>query len=208
MATTAAAAKAPVEAPVAAPKKSKLLPIIAVTLLLLIAAGAGAWWFLGQSSAEDEEAPEVASKPSIFLPLEQFTVNLQPEEGQQFLQTAMTLKVHEQEIADAIKAQMPEVRSRVLFLLSSKKPSQLATLEGKNKLIEELMLEVEAALPPAKGKAKKAKKHAQDDEDAKSAKKGKNKAKAKAKAKEEAVEAEEPAPRRVVAVYFTHFIVQ
>jgi flagellar protein FliL len=207
MATTAAAAKAPVEAPEAAPKKkSKLLPIIALTLLLLIAAGAGAWWFLGQSSADDEEVPEVASKPSIFLPLEQFTVNLQPEEGQQFLQATMTLKVSEQDIADAIKAQMPEVRSRVLFLLSSKKPSQLATVEGKNKLIEELMQEVEATLPLAKGKAKKSKKRAEDEEDSKATKKGKNKA--KAKAKEEAAEAEQTLPRRVVAVYFTHFIVQ
>lgn len=208
MATTAAAAKAPVDAPVEAPKKkSKLLPIIAIVLVLLIAGGAGAWWFLGQSAADEEEAP-VASKPSIFLPLDQFTVNLQPEDGQQFLQTTMTLKVHEQEVADAIKAQMPEVRSRVLFLLSSKKPSQLATLEGKNQLIEEVIQEVEATLPPAKGKAKKAKKRADDDEESKSAKKGKNKAKAKAKAKEETEDAEESAPRRVAAVFFTHFIVQ
>ena len=40
----------------------------------------------------------------------------------------------------------------------------------------------------------------------KAAKKGKNKA--KAKAKEDVADAEEPAPRRVVAVFFTHFIVQ
>jgi flagellar FliL protein len=204
MATTAAAAKAPVETPAAEPskKKSKLLPIISIVLVLAIAGGAGAWWFLGREAADENEAAEIASKPAIFLPLEQFVVNLQPEEGQQFLQTTMTLKVTDPDVAEAIKAQMPEVRSRVLFLLSSKKPSQLSSVEGKNKLIEELMHEVEATLPAVK--PKKAKKGDEDDDP----KAKKAKGKAKAKAKEEAQPHGEALQRRVHAVYFTHFIVQ
>jgi len=203
MATTAAAAKAPVEVPAAQPgKKSKLLPIIAIVLLLSIAGGAGAWWFLGRDAAEEDEAAEIANKPAIFVPLEQFTVNLQAEDGQQFLQTAMTLKVTDPDVAEAIKTQMPEVRSRVLFLLSSKKPSQLSSLEGKNKLVAELIQEVEAALPVLK--PKKAKKRAGDEDDEPKAKKGKGKAKAKAEAEPQ----QEASPHRVHAVYFTHFIVQ
>lgn len=201
MATSAAAAKAPVEAPAAPPKKKSRLLLIVVLLLVMIGAGgAGAWWFLGREAADEDEVELADAKPPIFLPLEQFTVNLQAEDGQQFLQTAVTLKLAEAEIAEAIKAQMPQVRSRVLFLLSSKKPSQLASLEGKNKLSEEIIQEVEASLPAPK-KPKKAKKS--EDEDAK--KKAK---KAKAKAKDEAAATGEPAPRRVLAVYFTHFIVQ
>jgi flagellar protein FliL len=200
MATSAAAVKAPAEAPASTPKKkSNLLLIITLVATLLAAGGAGAWWFLSQSQGDDAEAEEIASRPSIFLPLDQFTVNLQPEEGQQFLQTALTLKLSEQEIADAIKAQMPEVRSRLLFLLSSKKPSQLSSLEGKNKLAEEILREVEAALPPVRAKARKSKK---SDDEAKTAKKGK-----KAKA-QEAPEEQEELPSRVLAVFFTHFIVQ
>jgi flagellar FliL protein len=202
MATSAAAAMAPVEAPASAPrKKSKVLLIVLLAVVLLVSGGAGAWWFLSRSHGDDEDTQEIESKPSIFLPLEQFTVNLQPEEGQQFLQTAMTLKVSEQDVSDAIKAQMPEVRSRLLLLLSSKKPSDLSSVEGKNKLIEEIQREVEAVLPPVKAKTKKPKKK---DDDARSTKKGK---KAKAKAQEEAEEQEE-LPRRVLAVYFTHFIIQ
>ena len=200
MATTAAAAKAPVEAiPQAAPtkKKSKLMVIIIAVTLMLAAAGAGAWFFL-LNEAEDEE-PKVSSKPAVFLPVDQFTVNLQPEEGQQYLQVAMTLKVLDQAAADAIKAQMPEVRSRVLLLLSSKKPSQLVTLEGKNKLIEEIAHEVEMPLAADKN-AKPAKKKSDVE-----AKKVKGKAKAKS-ADDEAPKA--AAPTRVLAVYFTHFIVQ
>lgn len=207
MATSAAAIKAPAkaqaEAPAEAQKKSKgkLLLIVALVLALLAAGAGAAWWFLAPSHADDEEAQEAPAKPSIFLPLEQFTVNLQPEEGQQFLQTSVTLKLTEQDVADAIKAQMPEVRSRLLFLLSSKKPSEIATIEGKNKLVEEIADEVEAVLPPLKAKAKR---KAGGDED-KAARKGKSKAKAKAKEEDTA---EESPPRRVVAVFFTHFIVQ
>ena len=202
MATTAAAAKSPVEAaPEAGPttrKKSKLLVIIIALAVVLAAAGAGAWFFLFNQTDEDGE-PKVSSKPAVFLPVDQFTVNLQPEDGQQYLQVAMTLKVVDQAVAESIKALMPEVRSRVLLLLSSKKPSQLVTLEGKNKLIEEIAREVETGLAGDKS-AKPAKKKSDVE-----AKKVKGKAKAKAQDEEASKAA---APARVLAVYFTHFIVQ
>ena len=201
MATTAAAAKSPVEAaaPEAAPtkKKSRLLIIIIALTVVLAGAGAGAWFFLSNEAEDDE--PKVSSKPAVFLPVDQFTVNLQPEDGQQYLQVAMTLKVADQAVADSIKAQMPEVRSRVLLLLSSKKPSQLVMLEGKNKLIAEIAHEVEMGLGPDKN-AKPAKKKSDGE-----AKKVKGKAKAKAQEDEASKAA---APARVLAVYFTHFIVQ
>ena len=196
MATPAAAAKASAGASVAAPKTSRLLLVILLALVFLVAGIAGTWWFLGQARGDDEDAP---ARTAVFLPLEQFTVNLQPQDGQQYLQTAMTLKVIDQSVADTIKAQMPEVRSRLLFLLSSKKPSELNTVEGKNQVIEEIIREVEAVLPPAKGKARAKKRSAE----AKSAKKGK-----KARATEEAEEDEEEEPSRVLAVFFTHFIIQ
>ena len=199
MATSAVAAKPAVEPAATAPqKKSKLLLIVTLVVVLLTAAAGAAWWFM--QSAGDAEEEAVEAKPSIFLPLDQFTVNLQPEEGQQFLQVAMTVKVADQEVAEGIKAQMPQVRSRVLFLLSSKKPSEVGSLEGKNKLIEQLIQELDAVLPPVRKKRKAA---ADGGEDAVKAKKSKK----KAMAKEEAVE-EEAAPARVLAVYFTHFIVQ
>jgi len=196
MATSAA--KAPADA-AAAPKKSKLPLIIILVVVLLAGAGAG-WFFLGRDAGEEEEDHSAANKATVFFPLDQFTVNLQPEEGQQFLQVAMTLKVVNQQTADAIKAALPEVRSRVLLLLSSKKPSQIGSLEGKAKLAEDIIREVEAPLPSEKKKKKRRKPKAADEGD------GKTK-KAKGKAVEE-VEEEDDAPERVLDVFFTHFIVQ
>ena len=202
MATTAAA-KAPADLPQAAPKKkSKLTLIIAIVAVLIVAAAGAAWYFLGRAGADDEEEPRASSKPAVFLPVDQFTVNLQPEDGSQFLQVAMTLKVVDQDTADAIKSLLPEVRSRVLLLLSSKKASQLTSPEGKTKLAEEIIGEVEAPLPHGKHKAKPKKANADADE----AKSAKTKKKAKAQPAAEADEAQ--APHRVQAVYFTHFIIQ
>ncbi len=197
MATSAA--KAPADA-AAAPKKSKLPLIIILVVVLLAGAGAG-WFFLGRDAGgEEEEDHSTADKATVFFPLDQFTVNLQPEEGQQFLQVAMTLKVVNQQTADAIKAALSEVRSRVLLLLSSKKPSQIGSLEGKAKLAEDIIREVEAPLPYERKKKKRRKPKAAEEGDGK-AKKGKGKA-------EEEVEEEDDAPERVLDVFFTHFIVQ
>ena len=45
------------------------------------------------AAGEEEETPKHSTKASVFVPLEQFVVNLQPDDGPQFLQTQMTLKV-------------------------------------------------------------------------------------------------------------------
>jgi flagellar FliL protein len=71
--------------------------------------------------------------------MEPFTVNLQSENGDQFLQVTLTLQVPDQVQEDLIKTFMPQVRSRLLFLLSSKKPSEITTVEGKKKLIDEII---------------------------------------------------------------------
>ena len=203
MATTAAA-KAPADLPQAAPKKkSKLTLIIAVVAVLVVAAAGATWYFLGRAGADDEDEPRASSKPAVFLPVDQFTVNLQPEDGSQFLQVAMTLKLADQETADAIKSLLPEVRSRVLLLLSSKKASQLTSPEGKTKLADEIVREVEAPLPHGKHKAKPKKKAKADADEPKSAKAAK-----KSKAQPQAEEDDAQAPHRVQAVYFTHFIIQ
>jgi flagellar FliL protein len=50
--------------------------------------------------------------------------------------------VSDSAVADAIKLHMPEVRNRVLLLLSGKRASEISTPEGKNTLSGELMREI------------------------------------------------------------------
>jgi len=123
------------------PKKSKLLLIILILVVVLGAGGGAAWYFLvfNKASAEHEAPKAQAPKPPVFLPMDMFTVNLQAEDGERFLQTGLTLQLAGQEQVDLIKLYMPHVRSRLLLLLSSKKASEILTAEGKNKLAQEII---------------------------------------------------------------------
>ncbi len=149
----------------AAPAKNKrgLLKIVLLLTLLLGGAGGGAWYFLqdqqpaeatkpgAAKAAKAANAKQVPSKPPVFVTLEPFTVNLQQgDSSSQYLQVGLALKVTDAEFVDAIKLYMPEIRNRVLLLLSSKSAGDLATAEGKKTLSTELAREI---LQPFAGKA-------------------------------------------------------
>ena len=140
-----------VEAPVVK-KFNKKRIIIALAVLFVLGAGGGsAWYFLGDQEgtpATTVESKPVAPKPPLFVILDQFTVNLQTETTDQFLQVAMTLQVTDQSQEDIIKQYMPQVRNRLLLLLSSKKASEILSIEGKKKLSEEIIAQVKLPFTP------------------------------------------------------------
>lgn len=112
-------------------------------VVLLAAGGAGAYFFLGKKpAAAGEQAKVEAPKPPVFLTMEPFTVNLQNESGEQFLQLAFSLQVASSEQVELIKLYLPQVRSRLLLLLSSKKASDINTAEGKKKLGDDIVATV------------------------------------------------------------------
>jgi len=129
--------------------KSKLIIIILAAVIVLGLGGGAAWYFMHGSAAEETaEVPkkEKSSKkkkkeehPPEYLAIEPFTVNLQPENGDQYLQVAFTLQVDGPEQAELIKTNMAKVRSRVLLLLSGKKASEISTVEGKQQLAGEIL---------------------------------------------------------------------
>lgn len=141
-------------APAGGGSKKKLIMIIVAVLILAIGGGGGAYFMLKghDDSAEHEDEPVKKSKskkkkkkeagPPVYVPVEAFTVNLQPEEGEQYLQLAFTLQVPDAEQSEGIKNNMPKVRSRILLLLSSKKASEINTPEGKQQLSKEILEQV------------------------------------------------------------------
>lgn len=170
----AKAAATPDEAGADAPKKkgNKMLVIIIALLVVVILGGAAAFFMMGGSHADEgedgeevvaEEDHEAAAKeakkaklkkkkdaeakglPPVFVELDPFTVNLQPETAvDQYLQVKATLRVDEQPAADNLKAYMPEIRHRVLMLLSGKKASELGSAEGREQLAEDIKHAVNA----------------------------------------------------------------
>jgi flagellar FliL protein len=136
------AAQADAPAKPKAKKKGRLI-VLGAGAALVIAAAAGAGLYYFQPELFGAGGPPVAKvepvKPPVFMNLDPFTVNLQVEDGQQqFLQVGMTIQVTDQAQADMIKLYMPQVRSRLLLLLTSKKASEILSVDGKKKLSGEV----------------------------------------------------------------------
>lgn len=135
------------ELPVVKKSRKKLFLVLTPILLLAGGGGGAAWYFMGDAPATTAEGaateakPDAkleAAKPPVFVALDPFTVNLAHETGEQFLQAALTVQVADQAQVDLIKLYMPLVRSRLLLLLSSKKASEISTVEGKKNLSAEV----------------------------------------------------------------------
>lgn len=163
-------AKPAVEGAEPAPAKSNkklLIIVIAAVVLVLALGGAAAYLLLKHSptTAEDEDGEVVTEKAKpakkkkvdrevpVYVALEAFTVNLVPENGDQFLQLILSVEVEDAHVGDQLKAYMPKLRNDLTLLLSSKKASELISKEGKERLAEEIKEQMNNVLdPPSKGK--------------------------------------------------------
>lgn len=137
--------KAPEAEAEATPAKSskKKLIIIIVAVLLLAGGGGATWYFMSAKANHKKEVKqeEVEVAP-VFVPLETFTVNLQPDPDERFLQLDITMQVKSAEEGEKIKVQMPQIRSRLLMLLTSKQAAEISSTEGKQALTEEIIAEL------------------------------------------------------------------
>ncbi len=146
-------AQDPKQAPeevVAPASKKKLIIIIIVAVVLALAGGGAAWFFTQQKShtKKEEVKKEEPAKAPVFLTLDTFTVNLQPDPDEKFLQVDISLQVANPETAESIKLHMPAVKNRLLLLLTSKSAAEISTVEGKQDLSNEIIKEVKKPFPP------------------------------------------------------------
>ncbi|GAB3265030.1 flagellar basal body-associated FliL family protein [Chitinimonas naiadis] len=144
-------------------KKNTVLYIVIGLLVLVILAGGafGTWLFLtisanqsfGDPAATAEQADghgeedtkkekkkkekkkSEHSEAPVFTKLDTFTVNLA---NGTVLQTEIHVQVADEKQSEVIKSYLPRLSSQVNLLLGSKKQDDIATLEGKVKLMEEI----------------------------------------------------------------------
>jgi flagellar FliL protein len=83
----------------------------------------------------------------VFVPIDNFTVNLTTVSIDRYLQIGITLEMASGSVAEELKRQMPVIRSRMLLLLAAKTAEDLASTAGKQKLMAELLAEARAPLP-------------------------------------------------------------
>lgn len=124
---------------------SKKLLWIMIILVLLSSAGAAVAIYMvidqrndGSEDAEMQQAMELESP--IFMRIEPFTVNLADDSyGSRLLYTGVTLRVGNESSKAILEEHMPQVRSRLLMLLSGKQADELTSSEGKQQLAQAIV---------------------------------------------------------------------
>ena len=144
----------------AAPKKSKKLLIIIALVVVLLLGGGGAAFFLMHGSDEGDKDEVVVEKPKpkkkkpavevmpTYVAMDAFTVNLIPENGEQFMQLVLSVELEDPLLAEKVKAYTPKIRNDIMLLLSGKKASELMPKEGKEKLASEIREMMNGVLEP------------------------------------------------------------
>jgi len=145
------------DAPVA-PKKKKLLLIIVAAALVVVIAVVAALMLLMKKPAdedEDEDAPPAKTAkakkkapmgPPAFAKLDPFVVKLQSDQQETYVQAIPELKLTEALLAKQVKQYMPEIRHKVLLILSGKQAAELSTPEGMQALANQIREVINATL--------------------------------------------------------------
>jgi flagellar FliL protein len=122
--------------PARASGKNTLIIILAAVLVLVAGGGGVAFWLLSKQKQGAPSAPVIPSP--VFFTLEPFTVNLLSDDGQRYVHVGLTLRLSDAGSESRLTEHMPELRSRILLMLSNKHPEDLITLDGKQKLAAEI----------------------------------------------------------------------
>ncbi|ASK20969.1 MULTISPECIES: flagellar basal body-associated protein FliL [Halomonadaceae] len=124
---------------------SKKLLWIMIVLVLLSSAGAAAAIYLvldqrGGNAENDEAQQKIEHVAPVFTRIDPFTVNLADDRyGSRLLYTGITLRVGDEQSKAIIEEHMPQVRSRLLILLSGKQANELTSTEGKEALAQAII---------------------------------------------------------------------
>jgi flagellar FliL protein len=113
---------------------------------------------LADELAEDpqsEGGEEEQLKPAIYTPLDPpFVVSFEDaEHGSRFLQLTLQAMARDEHTIDEVKTHAPALRNAFLFLISSYKVEDLATLQGKEKLRAEMLASANEIMERNTGKA-------------------------------------------------------
>ncbi|HEY9459754.1 MAG TPA: flagellar basal body-associated FliL family protein [Paralcaligenes sp.] len=131
-----------------------------LTVLIVMMGSVGATVFYMSHSDQPADAAKknptqknAAKSPSsvpapIFVELEPFTVTLDGESGSRILYAAITLRVEDDASRKLLASYMPEVRDRVLLLLSEQDAAVVQKPKIRQQLAQELIKALEAVYKP------------------------------------------------------------
>ncbi|MDR5906051.1 flagellar basal body-associated protein FliL [Franzmannia qiaohouensis] len=120
--------------------------IIGLLIILFSMGSSAAVYYMmdsrsGEGGASAQTVVEETRAPApIFVDINPFTVNLQSRHyDQQLLYIGLSLRVGNETTRELIEEHMPQVRSRLLMLLSSQQAEDLVSPEGKQQLSADIL---------------------------------------------------------------------
>ena len=106
-----------------------------------------------EAKPKEEKAKHKEPKVAIYYKFDPpFVVNIQGQSSSRFLQLTLEAMTYDQTVTTEIDQSMPVIRNNILLLLSSLTYEQVASLEGKQKLRQDILLELQKVLKDKIGK--------------------------------------------------------
>lgn len=132
--------------------------LIVVFVLLLGMMGTGFFFMWNRLNAVNAQQTEpmqgegsVQAEPLKIGPLhalDTFIVNLADEGGNRYLRTTLNLEMKDEESGKIVQERLPLIRNAILMLLPTKTYDEIATVEGKTALRDEILARLNTFLTP------------------------------------------------------------
>jgi flagellar FliL protein len=148
-----------------APRRSGGRKLIFAVAIVILLGGAGAAVFLlnpafldkltGAHAATAEPAKKAAAikAPPLYTELgDAFVVNFGDGAHVRYLQVKIEAMTRDPEMQNAIRTHLPRIRNNLVFLLSAVDYPTISTVEGKEKLRDEALKQVQDVLKDETGK--------------------------------------------------------
>jgi len=128
--------------------KKKLLIMVGVTVIILLGGGGLAWKMgfasklLGRSPQSDQAASVAAGEDKAMGPtysLGSFIVNLNDPVRRSYLKVKAELELSNEKVSREVDERLPQLRDSIILLLSSKSFEEVASMEGKMRLRQEML---------------------------------------------------------------------
>ena len=89
---------------------------------------------------------DAANATPVLVEMKPFVVNLRGDRGRRYLRVSMEVEVLGEQGKSAMAEHAPQVRNRLIFLLSNKTVQEINTTEGKYQLQEDITLQINETL--------------------------------------------------------------
>jgi flagellar FliL protein len=131
-------------------KKSKKKLILFGLSVLILAASGGFLWksglamkFIGGEQKSEQQGSKTpgdgGKKIGPLYPLESFIVNLNDATGRRYLKVKAEMELTDAKAVEVVDKQLPRLRDSIILLLSSKSFEEIASREGKMRLRQEMI---------------------------------------------------------------------